>query len=142
MNINQLKKLLAGKSAEYNGLPDQAAADLANQDRTKRTVTQSASIIYVTAKLGPDIARRLLASMQTAAESDALIAHTLSILEGGGTINLGDSTTQLILDSLTVLDLTAGDATAIKALADELQSDAKEYNLPTVKVGHISKARA
>ena len=83
------------------------------------------TILTVAADLGRDVARRLAASMQAAATVDPLMVEMLAVARIADGIDVGHAETQAALDEMaanTDLDLTADDAAAIKALADNQRS--------------------
>jgi predicted NBD/HSP70 family sugar kinase len=140
-----LKNLLA--TAEYADLSDADAAALANEKRHAATVDQ-----YYTYRslaggtgVGIDITRRLIQSMDAAAQADVLIGEMRHSLRGERGLNVNDAGVRGTLESFAAnenLPTTADDAAAIKALADSTESDAERHRLGEVRPGDIQVARA
>ena len=83
------------------------------------------TVLDVASKLGRATARRLAASMQAAAETDPLMAEMLALVRTATGIDVGHAEARDAIDEMALdpaLDLTADDAAAIKALADNRKS--------------------
>lgn len=135
-----LTELLA--TDDYVGLTDVAAAALANQRR--HSGERRLSYLRLSSLLDPNIVRRLIATVDAVAASDTLVAEVRNFLRSDGGVDVGNAVTQAMLDQFAAneqLPLTAADATAIKALADNMHSDAELHGLGVVKVGHVQMAR-
>lgn len=135
-----LAELLA--TDDYVGLTDVAAAELANQRR--HSGERRLSYLGLSSLLDPKIVRRLIATVDAVAASDTLVAEVRNFLRSDGGVDVGNAVTQAMLDQFAAneqLPLTAADATAIKALANNLHSDAELYGLVVVKIGHVQMAR-
>lgn len=127
---------------DYVGLTDAAAAALANQRR--HAGERRLSYLGLSSLSDPYIVRRLIATVDTVAASDTLVAEVRNFLRSDGGVDVGNAVTQAMLDQFAAneqLPLTAADATTIKALADNMHSDAELYGLGVVKVGHVQMAR-
>ena len=134
--IDKLVSLLTDKSGEYVNLSDKQAADLANLKRGSNVVVESRyTIISLANELGPTIASALTDAMSSS--SIGLVKHALKILEGGGTIDIGNDVTRGLLDSLVPTHTAS-----IKALAQIKKSDAEVYGInKQVMPGTVQMAR-
>lgn len=135
-----LTELLA--TDDYAGLSDVDAVALANMRR--HAGERRLSYLGLSKLLHPDVVRRLIATMDAVAASDALVAEVRNFLRSDGGVDVGNAVTQAMLDSFAAneqLPLTTADADAIKALANNLHSDAELYGLGVVKTGHVQMAR-
>jgi hypothetical protein len=78
------------------------------------------TILNVASELGRAIAGRLAASMQTAAETDPLMAEMLAVVRTATGIDVGHDEARAAIDEMAAnpnLELTADDTEAIKGLA-------------------------
>lgn len=144
MNLKQLLQ-----TAEYAGLSDADAAALANEQRHAITVNAYHTYRSLAGDggIGTAATRRLIATMDGAADSDPLVSEMRHCLRGNGNppgINANDAATQGMLGQFATseqLPLTAEDADAIKALADSTESDADRHSLGTVEEKHVRWVR-
>lgn len=136
-----LAELLA--TADYVGLSDGDAADLANQKRHPGESFHTYRGLASSNGIGTAATRRLIQTMDAVAATDALVAEMRFALRGEIGIDANDAETQGMLDAFAGngdLPLTQDDADAIKALANNQRSDADLYGL-RVTIGAIERAR-
>lgn len=94
--------------------------------------------------LGSVIGGRLINSMKAAASSDAVVEVWHNLLLRSETINVNNAEVQAMLNAFAanqLLPLTADDATAIKALADNQISDAEHYSFTPLRVLEVLRAK-
>ncbi len=143
MNYTILKSEIDNdpESLGYAGKTDSEVADLLNQLRY--VGGYDATFKTIISELGTGVADRLIESMELASSSSPSIKRILNALDIGVSVNLGDSVTRAMLDSFVSggLGLTAEDATAIKALADNQVSRASQLGLSEVKPYDVRRAK-
>lgn len=100
------------------------AATIASEINAERRANQISlrrlSYLGLSALLAPEIVRRLIATLDAAAASDALVAETRNFLRSDSGVDVGNTVTRSMLDEFAAnaqLPLTVDDAEAIKNLA-------------------------
>lgn len=142
MDYYKLKNLLG--TAEYDGLSDADAALLANQKRHPAARERRATYLSVARDVGPETARRLIATLDAVAESDPLVAEIRHRLRSSDGVDVSHSTTAAMLDLFAAhpdLPLTSEDAASIQELADYLESDAERIGCGYIGEQHVLRAR-
>lgn len=142
MDYRKLKDLLV--TAEYASLSEADAAFLANQKRHYTTREHRASYLSVARDVGPDTARRLIATLDAVAQNDPLVSEVRHRLRSADAVDVSHPVTQAMLDGFAAhpdLPLTSEDAEAIKALGEHLESDAERIGWGYIGEQHVVRAR-
>lgn len=143
MDLNKLRTILS--KPEYAGTSNAQAAQLANQKRHEKVVETRMTYLGVAAKLGTDLTKKLISTLDTLANTDVLIREIRSDLKGGGFgIDVGHPVTRGLLDQIAAantLPLKSADVNLIKGLAVILESDADRVGLGPVEEKDVRLAR-
>lgn len=135
---------------EYLSLSNADAAALINQKRHAGPSVWKYKSLSSTQGVGLAVAERLTRTMNGVADDvnhqyHGIVGEMRNELRGSGSgIDINDANTQLMLDAFAAdgnFPLTADDAAAIKALAENQVSDAELYGLGVVQEKHVRWAR-
>lgn len=145
MDLQRLKSAMDGATAEdasRAGWTDQQWSAWFNGPVTvvrERFVNERT--LY--GELGLAMGEEILQRLDAAAAADAVIARVRGwFAPSAGGVDVGLAATRAMLDQLQADSvLTADQVTAIKAMAEGMQTRAAEYGLPLVYEGHVAKAR-
>lgn len=139
MTLNELLQ-----TNKYTALTVAEAHELLHRKRHAVLVEFRGSYLGLASQVEPDSVRRLIQSVDLAAETDPLVREIQHFLRSDSGVDLSHPTTRAFLDGFAAnvaLPLTADDARSIKALAETMQSDAEKYDWGNVRMGQIQEAR-
>jgi len=102
------------------------------------------TILTIANRCGSEIAARLAGSMQGAATANPLIGEMLAVSRSGEGIDVNHPDSRAMLGGMAAnaeLPLTADDAAAVVALADNLACRLDVLGLPVPRIREIRQAR-
>ena len=140
--IKKLKELLATDT--YTSLTEKEAFGKLHEERHAVLVGTRGTYLGLASQVNPDIVRRLIQSVDGAALADPLVSEIRNYLRSDSGVDIAHATTRAMIDQFAAnvaLPLTTEDATVIKALAEDMHSDAEKHKIGNVKIGHIQEAR-
>jgi hypothetical protein len=140
LTVDPLGRGYAAMTAEH------AAENLNTADRTRVIAETFVNAKTLYSRLGAVAAETVIQKLEAGAASDSPFAPVLKravqwILPSEEGIDVGNAVTRGLLDQLAGPLLTAEEAAAIKAIAEETVSRATELGLPKVEPGHVQDAR-